>query len=131
MLVVDASVMAVALVDDGRDGEAARARLRGEDLAAPEILDLEVLSVLRRYVDRGTVRARAANAAVVDLMRAPIARSSHRALGARCWELRANLTPYDAAYVALAELLDAPLVTGDARLAGAPGVRCEVDVLSV
>jgi predicted nucleic acid-binding protein len=130
VLVVDASVMAVALVDDGRDGDAARRRLRNEDLAAPEILDLEVMSVLRRYVDRGTVRARAASAAVADLLRAPIARSSHRPLGDRCWQLRANLTPYDAAYVALAELLEAPLVTGDARLAAAPGVRCEVEVLS-
>ncbi len=68
--------------------------------------------------------------ALTDLADLPMARVSHRPLLRRCWELRDNLTVYDAAYVALAESLDATLVTADARLARAPGVRCAVELLS-
>ena len=130
MLVVDASVLATALADDGADGDTARGRLRGEDLAAPELIDLEVVSVLRRQLSAGRLDARRARLALDDLLELPIQRVPHRPLLRRCWELRDNLTVYDAAYVALAEALGAPLVTADARLSKAPGVRCAVEVLS-
>ena len=131
MLVVDASVLASALGDDGADGETARQRLRGRDLAAPDLIDLEVVSVLRRQLSVGKLDARRAQLALDDLLEIPIQRAPHRPLLRRCWELRDNLSVYDAAYVALAEALDAPLVTADARLAKAPRVRCAVEVLSV
>jgi predicted nucleic acid-binding protein len=129
VLVVDASVLVVALADDDTPGDSARARLRGERLAAPEVADLEVASVLRRLVRTGGVPPRRAEFALADLAAMPLERASHRTLLGRCWELRENLTPYDAAYVALAELVDAPLLTGDRRLAGAPGPRCTIEVL--
>lgn len=130
MIVVDASVLATALADDGADGDAARSRLRGEDLAAPELIDLEVASVLRRQLSVGKLDARRCRIALDDLLDLPVERASHRLLLARCWELRADLSIYDAAYVALAEALDAPLLTADARLAKAPGLECAIEVLS-
>lgn len=129
VLVVDASVLAVAMSDDGSDGDAARDRLRGEDLFAPELLDLEVASVLRRQLMSGAIDARRAGLALTDLMAMPIQRAPHLALLGRAWELRENLTIYDAAYVALAEALQVHLLTGDKRLARAPGPRCHIEVL--
>jgi predicted nucleic acid-binding protein len=129
VLVVDASVLAVALADDGPGGDHARARLRGEDLAAPEIVDLEVASVLRRQNLAGAVDVRRADLALADLAALPLHRAPHLPLLHRCWELRENLTVYDAAYVALAEALDATLLTGDLRLARANGPRCDTEVL--
>lgn len=128
MLVVDASVLVVALADDGTDGDVARARLRGEELAAPELIDLEVASVLRGQLAGGHLDLRRAELALADLSDVPMARVPHRRLVARCWELRSNLTVYDAAYVSLAEALDATLLTGDARLARAAGPRCSIEV---
>ena len=130
MLVVDASVLATALADDGTDGDIARGRLRGQELAAPELIDLEVVSVLRRQLSVGKLDPRRARLALDDLLELPIRRVSHRALLRRCWQLRDNLSVYDAAYVALAKALDAPLLTADARLAKAPGVGCAIEVLS-
>jgi predicted nucleic acid-binding protein len=129
VLVVDASVIAVALADDDVDGDRARARLRGEQLAAPELVDLEVASVLRGQLRAGTLNRRRAELALSDLDAIPIQRAPHRPLLARCWQLRENLTVYDASYVALAEVLDADLLTGDRRLAAAPGPRCRIEVL--
>lgn len=129
MLVVDASVLAVALADDGRDGDKARARLRGEQVAAPELVDLEVASVLRGQLAGGHLDIRRAELALADLIDLPVQRAPHRPLLTRCWELRANLTVYEAAYVALAEALDSDLLTGDARLAKAPGPRCRIEVM--
>jgi predicted nucleic acid-binding protein len=129
VIVVDASVVAVALGDDGHDGDSARARLRGERLTAPELVDLEVASVWRRQVREGAMDARRAALALADLTALPMRRVPHRALLARCWELRDNLTTYDASYVALAEALEATLLTGDGRLARASGPRCHVEVL--
>ena len=129
MIVVDASVLATALGDDGPDGDRARARLRGERLNAPELVDLEVASVLRRQVQGGEVDIRRAALALADLAAFPLRRAPHRPLLARCWELRDNLTIYDASYVALAEALDVTLLTGDGRLARAPGPRCRVEML--
>jgi predicted nucleic acid-binding protein len=129
VIVVDASVLATALGDDGPDGDRARARLRGERLSAPQLVDLEVTSVLRRQVQGGEVDTRRAALALADLAAMPLRRAPHRPLLARCWELRDNLTIYDASYVALAEALDITLLTGDGRLARAPGPRCRVEML--
>jgi len=115
--VVDTSVLAVALGDDGTDGAHARQRLRGEVLAAPELIHPQVLSVLRRGVAGGAMTAHA--------RRAP-----HRPLLRRCWELRHNVTSFDACYVALAEILDVTLLTADRRLANAPGLQCSIAILS-
>ena len=129
VIVVDASVMAPALADDNSDGDAARAALRGNALAAPELIDLEVASVWRRQVMAGQLEVRRADLAVADLLALPLQRVPHRQLITRCWELRQTLTPYDAAYPALAELLDVVLVTGDKRLSRSPDVRCRVQVI--
>lgn len=126
MIVIDASVLATALGDDGTEGAEARARIRPEDLAAPEIIDLEVASVWRRTLsDR-----RRAELALADLADIPLRRAPHLPLLQRCWELRHNLTPYDASYVALAEALDVALLTADRRLARASGIRCTVETFT-
>lgn len=129
MIVVDASVLAPALGDDSEDGDLARARLAGEVLAAPELIDLEIVSVIRGLTRSGKLRPRRASEALADLAELPLERTSHRHLVARCWELRNNLTSYDAAYVALAELLQAPLLTADAKLARSNGVRCDIELI--
>ncbi len=129
MIVVDASVLVPALVDDGAAGDLARARLLPEVLTAPELVDLEVTSVLRSLVRSGQVSADRARRAIDDLVALPLERASHRAVVQRCWYLRDKLTAYDAAYVALAELLGVALVTADRRLGRAPGVRCQVELL--
>jgi predicted nucleic acid-binding protein len=129
VIVVDASVLAVALADDGPDGDNARSRLRSERLAAPELVDLEVASVLRRQLRHGDIDDRRASQALTDLIDLPLRRASHKPLLARCWELRGNLTVYDAAYVALAEVLDATLLTGDGRMSRATGPRCRIETL--
>ena len=129
MIVVDASVLAPALGDDDADGDQARSRLKDETLAAPELIDLEVSSVFRRLVLAESMPARRAELALTDLVALPLHRVAHRALLQRCWELRSNLTVYDAAYAALAEHLNVTLVTADVRLSRAPGLRCQVEVL--
>ena len=129
MIVVDASVLVAALADDAGDGDLARERLRGERLFAPELIDLEVVSVLRRQVGTGRMPLRRAGMAVEDLAAAPVARAAHTPLLRRCWELRDSVSSYDAAYVALAELLGATLVTADQRVARADGPTCEIEVL--
>jgi predicted nucleic acid-binding protein len=131
LIVVDASVVVCALADDGRDGERARTRLLGERLAAPEVLDLEVASVLHRLCASGALPEARAEVALNDLVQLRLDRVGHRRLIARCWELRHNLTVYDAAYVALAEALSTTLVTADTRLANAPRLPCDVDLLRV
>ena len=129
MIVVDASVLATALGDDGDDGRRARDRLSGERLSAPELIDLEVASVFRRLCAGGRFEAERAGQALVDLASIRLERVPHRPLLRRCWELRHNVTIYDAAYIALAEAVDAPLVTADQRLANAVGATCTFDLL--
>lgn len=130
MTVIDASVLVPALIDDTEQGRGIRERLLGRQPAGPELLDLEVGSVLRRLVLSGQLDRERAGRAVHDLRDMPLQRVRHTVLLKRCWELRDAVSFYDASYVALAELLDAPLLTADARLARAPGVRCQVDLVT-
>lgn len=118
-----------ALADDGPDGDRARRRLRGERLTAPHLLDLEVTSAWRRLVGAGELDERRARLALTDLQALRVDRVRHGTLIDRCWELRDNLTVYDAAYVALAELLGVTLLTADGKLSKAPGSRCSIEVL--
>lgn len=129
MIVVDASVLATALCDDGDDGRRARDRLAGERLTAPELVDLEVASVFRRLCAATQLDTLRANQALTDLDALRLNRVAHRPLLRRCWELRHNVTVYDAAYIALAEILDVTLVTADQRLANAPGTTCRFELL--
>lgn len=130
MIVVDASVVVTALADDGPDGDRTRDRLRGERMAAPQVIDLEVTSAWRRLTSSGHLDDRRARLAITDLLALRLQRVPHAPLLRRCWELRASLTIYDAAYVALAEVLDTPLLTADRRLADAPGPRCPIEVIA-
>lgn len=129
MIVVDASVLAPAVADDGVDGDLVRRRVRGEQLVAPELVDLEVLSTLRRAARAGRLDERRSSLALEDLAALPLRRVSHLPLLARVWELRDNLTAYDAAYIALAEALGCRVLTADGGMGKASGVRCEVEVL--
>jgi predicted nucleic acid-binding protein len=131
VLVVDASVIAPLVADGGPDGDTYRAAVRGQVLAAPDLLRVEVLSAIRRHTATGQLNARQARRALDDLLDLPVALYATTPLLRRCWELRANVTSYDACYVALAEALDAALLTADARLAAAPGLRCDVTLLGV
>lgn len=130
MIVVDASVLAPALADDGEDGDRARERLRGEELAAPELIDLEVLSTLRRAARAKRLDEDRSLQALTDLAALPLRRVPHLPLLGRVWELRDNLSAYDASYVALAEALDTVLVTADGRIERASGINCEIVILS-
>ncbi|MGH3441508.1 MAG: type II toxin-antitoxin system VapC family toxin [Nitriliruptorales bacterium] len=131
MMVVDASVLATALADDTDEGDSARERLREDpDLHAPNLVDLEVLSTFRHRARAGELDGRRAALAVEDLASLPLQRYPHHPFLERVWELRGNLTPYDAAYVALAEMIGCVLVTADARLARAPAVHCEIEVVA-
>ena len=130
MIVVDASVVVTALADDGIDGDRVRQRLRGERLVAPHLIDLEVASAWRRLAAVGALDDRRVQLALADLLALRMDRVGHALLLSRCWELRMNLTTYDAVYVALAEALDTTLLTADRRLAVAPGCRCAIEVLA-
>lgn len=130
MIVVDASVLVAALGDDGHSGQIARRRLRDENLVAPEIIDLEVTSVLRRMVASRLVSDVRGDQAVLDLVSIRMTRVPHRLVVNRCWDLRKNSTPYDAAYIAVAEAFQLKLVTADAKLAGVPGTKCEVELVA-
>ncbi len=130
MIVVDASVLAPALADDIPEGDAARLRLdREEQLFAPEIVDLELAAVWRSAIRAGRLDDQRSERALNDLATLRLVRVGHQLLMPRIWELRHSLTPYDAAYVALAEALDVTLLTADGRSSRAPSLRCEVELL--
>lgn len=130
MIVVDASVLANALADDGSDGGVARIRLSGaDDLAAPDLIDVETLAVLRKRWLAGDLSRNRFGAAIDDLEDLGLTRYPALPLVRRVFELRDNVTAYDAVYVALAERLGCVLLTADRRLAVAPGIRCGVEVL--
>lgn len=129
MIIVDASALFEVVADTPR-AELVRARLLADtDHAAPHLVDVEVAAVVVRQHRAGLLDATAAVQAVDDLSDWPGERWPHRPLLARAWELRDTVRVHDALYVALAEALEAPLVTLDGRLARAPGPRCDVDVL--
>lgn len=129
VIVVDASVMAPVVADAGPDGVRFRRRLHGEQVAAPDLLRVEVLSVIRRQHRSGTLDLTQADNAVADLVDLPITVYPTAPLLFRCWELRDNLTAYDACYIALAEALGCTLVTADVRLSGAPGIGCPIETV--
>jgi predicted nucleic acid-binding protein len=129
VIVVDASVFVTALVDDGPDGRSVRSRLHGVELVAPAPLDVEFLHALRGLVRSEQTTPERADRAIAHLVRTPVRRVELPAVASRTWQLRDNLTSYDAAYVAVAELLSAPLVTADARLAKATGPRCVIELI--
>ena len=130
MLVVDASVVAPAVADGGDDGRRYRQRLRREQLAAPDLLRIEVLSVLRRQHRQGGLDAGQVGVAVDDLLDLELDVYPTGPLLRRAWQLRDNVTAYDACYVALAEALDCPLLTADARLSRAAGPTCDIEFIS-
>ena len=125
---LDASVAVTALTAPGTP---AADLLSGDDAVfqVPSIFDAEVLSALRGLVRGRKFDDAAATELVVDLMVLPVDRWHMSPLLPRMWELRENLTPYDAAYVALAELTGAVLVTGDERMTASPGTRCDIQVI--
>src|SRR4051812_9795979 len=134
MLVVDASAL-TELVLGRAAGEVAGEHMaaHGFALHAPHLVDVEVLSALRRLVATGETTAARAEEAIADLLDLPIARYPHDVLVPRIWQLRENFSAYDGTYVALAEALaeeSVPLLTADARLARAVDTHCDVPVLA-
>jgi predicted nucleic acid-binding protein len=125
-IVVDASVVVAALVDSGPIGGWAEVIVGEAPLAAPQLLPAEVANVLRRSAERGDISEDIAALAHADLLDLSVELFAYEPLAGRVWELHHNLTSYDAWYVALAEALDAPLATLDARLQRSPGVRCTI-----
>ena len=126
MVVVDASVLVDALLIDGT----ARARLAEANLQAPDLIDAEVLAVLRRLVLAERLPEQHALKALATSQRLGLRRHASRHLWPRAWELRDNLSACDALYVALAEQLGTTLLTADARAARAPGLLCPVEVMA-
>lgn len=129
MIVVDASaIVALLLPANGTDIISARLFESGDPLAAPHLVDVEVAQVFRRFAYTGEIDGRRGREAMADLADMSIQRYPHDVLLPRIWELRYNITAYDAAYVALAEALDAPLITRDRRLAGAAGHGAKIEI---
>jgi predicted nucleic acid-binding protein len=129
LIVVDASaVLEVLLQTPAATRVSSRFFGTGETLHAPHLLDLEIAQVLRRYVRTGIISAKRGNEALQDLADLPLNRYPHVVLLPRIWQFRHNVTAYDAAYLALAEALDAPLVTRDRALASA-GARVRVEII--
>lgn len=129
MLVVDASCLFEVVADTAK-AEPIRLRLAADsDQAAPHLIDAEVLGVIRRHHLTGALDATSSAQAVDDLANWPAERYGHRSLLARAWELRGAVRSWDALYVALAEALDATLVTTDVRLSRATGPRCQVEIV--
>lgn len=126
MLVVDTSAIVGRLAADAPPEGLVR-RLHGELLHAPHFIDVEFLHVMRRMVAGGHIATARAEAVRADFSGLRITRYPHTLLLGRMWELRHNLTAYDAAFVALAEAIGAPLVTSDARLAAARGHRAVIE----
>ena len=125
-LVCDASALVALLLDSGPDGDWAAAAVADAELAAPALVDWEAANIMRRQELAGFVGADQAAQAQADLLDLAIERWPYELLAKRSWQLRANLSVYDASYVALAELLRSPLITLDAKIGRAPGVRCAV-----
>jgi predicted nucleic acid-binding protein len=130
MIVVDASALLEVLLNTPAGGRIAdRLFTAGETLHAPHLLDLEVAQVLRRYTRSGEMSPQRGLQALEDLVDLPLVRYPHGLFLPRIWELRDNVTAYDAVYIALAEALAAPLVTRDAALASTAAHRARVEVV--
>ena len=127
MIVLDASAL-VELILHTPTGQRVAGRIAdpAESLHVPHLADIEVVQALRRYVREGEIEANAAEVALTDLRDLDLQRHAHEPLLERVWELRKNLTAYDAVYVALAEVLDVELLTCDRRLSQAPGMSRRV-----
>lgn len=125
-VVFDSSALVALLLDGGEVGEWVAAAATDAALAAPHLALFEAANIMRRQQLRGEIDATAATLAHRDLLALPLQLWPYALLAERVWRLRENVTVYDAAYVALAELLDAPVVTLDARLGRAPDVACPV-----
>lgn len=131
MIVLDASAsLELLLRAADRPGLVARVLRSGETIAAPHIIDLEVAQVLRRFVMAGELPAARAREAIDDHRAMGIVRYPHDALLDRAWQLRANCTSYDAAYLVLAEALDAVLITCDGKLVAVPASRAVVELVA-
>jgi len=128
VIVLDASVILDLLLQSGA-ARAAADRMEGSSWHAPELMDLETLQVLRRYRLHEGLSERRATEALSDFSSLNIRRHRHAPYLNRIWELRDNLTAYDAAYVALAEALRAPLLTRDARLARSRGHGALIELI--
>lgn len=129
MLVVDASCLFEVVADTPRAGEIAARLAADADQMAPQVIDVEVLGVIRAHYLRGHLDGTAAGQAVADLRDWPGERIGNRWLLDRAWELRDSVRGWDAFYIAVAEAFEAPLLTLDARLARAHGIRCDIEVL--
>ena len=130
MLIVDASCLFEVLADTP-NSEAIRERMSADgDLAAPHLVDAEVIGIVRGHHLRGLLDLTAANQAIDDLRDWPGDRYGHRPLLARAWELRNSVRSWDALYVALAEAFDATLITRDSRLAAARGPESRIEVVA-
>ncbi len=131
MIVVDASALLEFLLQTPLGARVEARLFRGEDeFHSPHLVDVEVTQGLRRLVRTGEVSADRAAEAIADLAGLDLHRHAHLDLLTRAWKLRENITAYDAMYVALAEALDAPIVTCDAPLARAPGHRARIEVVA-
>jgi predicted nucleic acid-binding protein len=128
-LVVDASAIVTLLIDPGSAGDAVAARMRHATLLAPALMPFEVANVVRRRRNAGMLSTAEADLAHAELVELPVELWPWQATALRAWELGADLSSYDAAYIALAEETDAPLLTRDARLASAPGVRARIELV--
>lgn len=124
-LVLDASVLVAATVDKGAPGRWAEHLVATEDLAAPDLALVEATNILRRLELAGHLSSEGADGARQDLLQLDLELFPFEPFADRIWELRHNLTSYDAWYVAIAEAIGVPLATLDLRLAKAPGPRCE------
>jgi predicted nucleic acid-binding protein len=129
VIVLDASAAIEFLLATPRGARVEARLLSGSSFHAPHLIDVEVLQVLRRLVQLGEVSPRRALEALQDLADLNVTRYSHELFRDRIWALRASLTAYDAAYVALAEVLRAPLYTADQRLGRSHGHRVRIEVL--
>ena len=124
-LVVDASFVVAALTDPGPDGQWAESLIGSDDLAAPHLMLVEAANILRRSVLAGSLFAVEASMAHSDLVRLRVELFAYPAFAPRIWELRDNVTAYDAWYVAIAEHLVVSLATLDQRLVTATGPTCQ------
>ena len=130
MLVVDASCLFEVVADTPRAAAIAARLALDTDHAAPHVIDVEVIGVIRAQYLRGGLDGTAAGQAVEDLRDWPGERVGHRLLLDRAWELRDSVRGWDSLYVALAEAFDATLLTMDERLARAHGPSCRIEVLA-